>query len=212
MKNLLDKWRVLLDEGYTGIAGGVSLPAGKPSSPCPQDHEQNGMDEFGEPICRPKPRIKEKKKLFKKAKIVPYNFDWGLLGEEEKIIIRKRKDAIIFINDNPQLDIYLDNPKGTTKKFGGDTNIKLPFDYGELPDIINPADGMGWDIVISPSSGKDDENLKVVGYVAYNEKKPKALGNDKIILANDYYYSPEDRIEIENVFSMMDYFDPVVWF
>jgi hypothetical protein len=47
MKDLLDKWRVLLDEGYTGIAGGVSLPAGKPSSPCPQDHEQNGMDEFG---------------------------------------------------------------------------------------------------------------------------------------------------------------------
>jgi len=77
MKNLLDKWRVLLDEGYTGIAGGVSLPAGKPSSPCPQDHEQNGMDEFGEPICRPKPKIKEKKKLFKKAKIVPYNLHCG---------------------------------------------------------------------------------------------------------------------------------------
>lgn len=212
MKNLLDKWRVLLDEGYTGIAGGVSLPAGKPSSPCPQDHEQNGMDEFGEPICRPKPKIKEKKKLFKKAKIVPYNFDWGLLGEEEKITIRKRKDVVNFINDNPQLEIHLDNPKGTTKKFGGKTKIKLPFDYGEFPDIINPADGMGWDIIIVPSSSKDDENLKVVGYVAYNEKRAKALGNDKIILANDRSYSSEDRTKIEDVFSMMDYFDPVVWF
>jgi hypothetical protein len=82
----------------------------------------------------------------------------------------------------------------------------------EFPDIINPADGMGWDIIIVPSSSKDDENLKVVGYVAYNEKRAKALGNDKIILANDYSYSPKDRTKIENVFSMMDYFDPVVWF
>lgn len=212
MKGLLDKWRSILSEGYTGIAGGVTMPAGKASSPCPQDFEQNGFHPDGQPYCRPKPKIKEKKKLFKKAKIVPYNFDWGLLDEEEKLTVRKRRDVIALINDNPELEIFLDNPRGTSKKFGSSTQFKLPFDYGELPDVINPADGMGWDIVIVPSSKKQDDNLKAVGYVAYNEKRPQSLGNDKIILASNSYYNPKDRLDVENVFSVMDYFDPVVWF
>ena len=98
------------------------------------------------------------------------------------------------------------------KKFGGEVKIILPFDYGEWPHLINPADNMGWDLIVVPSSNANDENLLPVGYVAYNENKPTALFNDKIILAPNHNYSSNDRETIEDVFKSMDYFDNPVWY
>ena len=70
---------------------------------------------------------------------------------------------------------------------------------------------MGWDLIIVPSATKNDEDLVPVGYAAYNEKIPEAMGNDKIIIAPNKKYSQQDRKVIEDVFSKMNYFDPVVW-
>lgn len=205
-------WRKFLNENaYAFGTVGVNVASGHISSQCPQGEEQNGIDEFGEPICRPKPEVDEKKKLFKKAKIQPYNFDWGLLGEDDKMIVPTRKGIIDYVRENPKQKINLDNPKGSIKNFAGQTKIKLPFDYGEWVDLINPEDNMGWDLIIVPSATKDDEDLVPVGYAAYNEKIPEAMGNDKIIIAPNKKYSQQDRKVIEDVFSKMDYFDPVVW-
>ena len=208
----MTSWRKLLNENaYAMGTVGVNVASGHISSQCPQGEEQNGMDEFGEPICRPKPEIEEKKRLFKKAKIQPYNFDWGLLGEGDRMIVPTRKGIIDYIRANPNQKIHLDNPKGYIKKFRSETEVKLPFDYGEWPHLINPEDNMGWDLIIVPSATKDNDNLIPVGYVAYNELKPEAMGNDKIIISPDKIYSSEDRKIIEDLFSKMDYFDPVVW-
>ena len=206
-------WRRLLKENaYAMGTFGVNVASGHVSSQCPQGEEQNGFHPDGRPFCRPKPEMREKKKLFKKAKIEPYNFDWGLLSEEDKEIISTRQEMISYAKDTPEAPKHIDNPKGSTKKFGGDVNITLPFDYGEWPHLINPADNMGWDLIIVPSSDARQIDLLPVGYVTYNERKPKALFNDKIILAPAKKYSSEDRKKIEQVFRKMDYFDPVVWF
>ena len=167
------------------------MPAGKPSSPCPQGEEQNGFHPDGRPFCRPKPELKE---------------------NEDNIIIDTRKEIIDFIRNNPDQEIYLDKPKGSIKKFGGKIPIKLPFDYGEWPRLINPTDNMGWDLIIVQTASKNDENLVPVGYVAYNENKPSALWNDKIIIAPNKRYTSDDREIIESVFAQMDYFDNPVWY
>ena len=39
------------------IAGGVSMPAGKASSPCPQGEFQNGFHPDGTPYCKTKPKL-----------------------------------------------------------------------------------------------------------------------------------------------------------
>lgn len=191
MKQLFQNWRRLLKENaYAMGTFGVNVASGKPSSPCPQGEEQNGFYPDGEPYCRPKPELQGK----------------------NKITIDTRQEIVDFIRNNPNQKIYLDNPRGTTKKFGGIIPIKLPFDYGEWSDLINPEDGAGWDLIIVPSATKDSNNLIPIGYCAYNEKKPKSMGNDKIIIAPDGEYDFNDRKTIESVFSQMNYFDPVVWY
>ncbi len=213
MKKLFKNWRRLIKENaYAMGTTGVNVASGHISSQCPQGEEQNGFHPDGRPFCRPKPEMREKKKLFKKAKIEPYNFDWGLLSEDDKEIISTRQEMINYAKDNPDAPKHIDKPKGSTKKFGGEVKIILPFDYGEWPHLINPADNMGWDLIVVPSSNANDENLLPVGYVAYNENKPTAMFNDKIILAPNRSYSSGDREVIDNVFKSMDYFDNPVWY
>ena len=71
---------------------------------------------------------------------------------------------------------------------------------------------MGWDLIIVPTATQDDKDLRPVGYVAYNEKKPAAMFNDKIIVAPDKKYTSQDRRLIKSVFDQMDYFDDPVWY
>jgi hypothetical protein len=189
VKQIVENWRRRLKE-MSFMPGGVSMPAGKASSPCPQGEEQNGFHADGEPFCRPKPELEGK----------------------DEMTIDTRQEIINFIKNDPDQKIYLDSPKGSMKKFGGRKEIRLPFDYGEWPDLINPADNKGWDLIIVPSATKDDNDLIPVGYVAYNEKKPSAMFNDKIIIAPEGKYKSRDRKIIESVFSQMDYFDNPVWY
>ena len=71
---------------------------------------------------------------------------------------------------------------------------------------------MGWDLIIVPTATATDDDLVPVGYVAYNENKPTAMFNDKIILAPSQNYTSADREAIDNVFKSMDYFDNPVWY
>ncbi len=78
--------------------------------------------------------------------------NWREFLKEEKRTINTKEELIDLIRQDPKQEIYLDNPKGTTKKFGGVNPRVLPFDYGEYPQLINPADGMGGDFLLTLSS------------------------------------------------------------
>ena len=110
--------------------------------------------------------------------------------------------------------IYLDNPMGTEKSFGRgkENKVELPFDYGEYPDIINPADNMGWDLIIVPSATKDDELLMPVGHVEYSKDRRDKQGNDKIIIAPNTQYTDEDKAIIDDFFANLEGFQPVRWY
>ena len=136
--------------------------------------------------------------------------NWREFLKEEKRTINTKEELIDLIRQDPKQEIYLDNPKGTTKKFGGVNPRVLPFDYGEWSDLINPADGMGWDLIIVPSAGNKRENLIPVGYLQYAEGTGKE-GNDKIIIAPGGKYSQEDLNIIEDFFFPMERFEDVRW-
>jgi hypothetical protein len=150
--------------------------------------------------------------------------NWREYLTEEKKIINSKEKLIKIVNDNPDQEIFLDNPKGTTKKFGGVDPIELPFNYGEYPELINPADGMGWDIVIVPSSNEDDKDLLPVGHVSYSgdeeeweenssREMPKDLvDNHKIIVASGGNYTAEDKTLITSFFKQRWQFEEVAWY
>ena len=166
-----------------------------------------------------------KKKIFKIAS------EYGPIEEQEATF----NEVIETLSDNSNQLIYLDNPKGSAKSFG-DKNLKMPFDYGEYPEFINPSDEMGWDIVIVPSaSGEfkdiirgDEHSLEPVGLVPVNpssedwsentrtDENPKGkappVGNDKIVLAPKGIYSNEDREVVDNFFDGLWQFEKVVWY
>jgi hypothetical protein len=125
--------------------------------------------------------------------------------------ISTREGIINYITNNPDQEIYLDNPKGSAKAFGANEKTRLPFDYGEWPQLINPADNMGWDLIIVPSATQQDPNLIPVGYLAYSNTRPEKLGNDKIIIAPDGNYTQNDKTIIEDFFLGFGSFEPAVW-
>jgi len=138
-------------------------------------------------------------------------------------LIRSKKDLLIFLKNNPDQKIHLDSPKGTTKKFGGLKSVTLPFDYGEWPKLINPADKMGWDLIIVPSNNKNTKNLLPAGEVNYKDEKeiwdrvgkekPEGINNNsKIILAANSEASGEDKKVINTFFSKLIQFKPVIWY
>jgi hypothetical protein len=143
--------------------------------------------------------------------------------ENEKKIVNTKEEVIEIIKKNPNYEIYLDNPRGTTKKFGGLDPKVLPFDYGEWPELVNPADQMGWDLVIVPSASDKDDNLTPVGFIDYNtdpsiwERVGKKMNagienNSKIVLAPYGWYSTNDQEVLENFFGSLIQFKPIIWF
>ena len=126
-------------------------------------------------------------------------------------IIPTLREIVNYIGNIPNQEINLDNPKGSYKGFGREERIPLPFDYGEYPFLINPADNLGWDIIIVPSSSKNDKKLIPVGHVQYTGR-PDKEGNDKIIIAPRGQYSSEDKEIIDGFFDPLDRFKPVKWY
>jgi hypothetical protein len=138
-------------------------------------------------------------------------------------VVNTREELIDIITRSPNQEIFVDTPRGNTKKFGGLTKMVLPFDYGEYPSLINPADNMGWDVIIVPSSSERNLNLLPVGHIQYydnddvwekvgKEKLENISLNTKIILANDGNYYIEDKNVIEHFFKQLIQFKPVVWY
>ena len=143
--------------------------------------------------------------------------------ENEKKVVSSKEEVIEIIKNNSNYEIYLDNPRGTTKKFGGLFPRVLPFDYGEWPDLVNPADNMGWDLVIVPSASDKDEDLAPVGTIDYKtepeiwekvgkEMSPGIGNNTKIILAPYGWYSASDKEVLDNFFGDLIQFKPIEWF
>jgi hypothetical protein len=150
--------------------------------------------------------------------------NWREYLTEENKIINSKEELINIIRKNPDQKIFLDNPKGTTKKFGGVDPIELPFNYGEYPELVNPADNMGWDIVIVPSSDENDKDLLPVGHVSYTGNKEEwkdnssrampedLVDNHKIIVASGGKYTGADKALIVNFFEQRWQFKEVVWY
>ena len=115
-------------------------------------------------------------------------------------IIPTLREIVTYIGNVPNQEINLDNPKGSYKGFGREEKIPLPFDYGEYPFLINPADNLGWDIIIVPSSSKNDKKLIPVGHV------------HKIIIAPKGQYTSHDKDIIDGFFDPLDRFKPVKWY
>ena len=154
----------------------------------------------------------KKKNIFKKWK--------KFLSES---VVKTREELLDIITRSPNQEIFVDTPAGNTKKFGGLVKTVLPFDYGEYPRLINPADDMGWDVIIVPSSSERNLNLLPVGHVQYYEdddiwekvgkEKPENISlNTKIILANDGNYYIDDKSVIEDFFKQLIQFKAVVWY
>ena len=130
--------------------------------------------------------------------------------KRDKVEIPTLEEIVTLIKNVPDQLINLDNPKGSYKGFGREEKIPLPFDYGEYPNLINPADDMGWDIIIVPSSSKNDKQLIPVGYIQY-DNWPEKEGNDKLIIAPSGQYTSEDKAVIDGFFDPLDRFKPVNW-
>ena len=157
----------------------------------------------------------------------------------EDIEIDGVQHAVEYLHENPGKFIFLDNPRGSRKRFGQKNRRIMPFHYGEFTEITNPADDMGWDVVVVPSAFTEEEdakrehipsghNLVPVGYVPVNdsqeewsektrsasrpEGKPAPVGNDKIILAPDGVYTEADQRSIEDFFGSMWNFKKTIWF
>ena len=113
---------------------------------------------------------------------------------------------LIKSEEGSEIKIFIDVPKGSLKGFGATEKNPVPFDYGEFPDYINSADGMGWDLIIAPSeSGKEWNkigNLLPVGKVKYKEGSGKE-GNDKIVMASGGKISEEDKEALKVFFGKM---------
>ncbi len=133
-------------------------------------------------------------------------------GMPQSRVVQTRDELVDLIRSSPHQTISIDGPKGSTKKFGGDVPLELPFDYGEYPMLTNPADGMGWDIILLPMSHKSDINLLPVGHVSYKGDHLDKVGNDKIILAKNGIVSDESKVFINEFFETLEQFDVVVWY
>ena len=137
----------------------------------------------------------------------------------KKKIIKTPKALFGFLREHEDLKINIDSPKGSKKGFGDKKRV-LPFDYGEIIGVINPADDMGWDIIFPPSKAPKGKTLLPVGIVRVSDDKDlwkeKAnmsppIGNDKIIVSIDGKIKEEDKETINDFFNTMWQFKKVKW-
>jgi hypothetical protein len=223
-------------KGPKGSAGGWVDCNTCRKGKCKPCGRQEGEKRKKYPACRPTPAACKKYKATKGK-------SWGKGGkrksalqeffkvaneypiEIEKYEVEDYKD---LINLNGEMldaaDIFLDNPIGSKKSFSGGEKRELPFDYGEIKDFINPADDMGWDIIIVPSQSGNDANqtfegYQFVGIVKYNQSKEdwKEEGqsspgeNHKLIIAIDGEYEESDVETLEDFFDTWQ-FEEIEWF
>jgi hypothetical protein len=170
-------------------------------------------------------KIQKLKKLALQLKNISTSDAWKKTNNLADIMASKKKeidspkDLFKFLEKNKDLKINIDSPKGSKKGFGNKKRV-LPFDYGEIVGVINPADNMGWDIIFPPSEKPTGKNLTPIGIIKINDDKEiwkeradKAppIGNDKIIVSADGIISDEDRKIISDFFETMWQFKKIKW-
>jgi hypothetical protein len=138
----------------------------------------------------------------------------NLLFEDERRIVTFEEVIDILTDHLPRLKI--EELKNVGRKWGSPNPI--PFDYGELPDLINPADNMGWDVIIAPDADKNHKFLRITGYVPVNDNahlipppngnKP---GNHKLILGEFGKTSNGSMIKLKKWFQDLNQFDDIVF-
>jgi hypothetical protein len=148
----------------------------------------------------------------------------GYLNENKQTL--SFDEVIRLLRNNPDQERSLDMQKNQgTKSFGGvfKPPINVPFDYGEYPNLINSADGMGWDFIIADESNVSDTNLQPVGYFSYYEDEdlwdkhnvdmPENVGdNHKIVLAQDAQISAAEKELLIKFFGPMWHFKEPEWY
>lgn len=140
-----------------------------------------------------------------------------MAGKKKEIV--SPKALFKFLEKNEDLKINIDSPKGSKKGFGDKKRV-LPFDYGEIVGVINPADNMGWDIIFPPSQKPTGKNLIPIGIIKVNgdkeiwkEKADKLppTGNDKIIVSSNGKILEDDKKIINEFFKPMWQFEKIKW-
>ena len=134
--------------------------------------------------------------------------------KKEQIVLKTRSELYDYLKKHPESNknIEIDRPKGSKKWSDGKNKKVLTFDYGEWTNLINPADKMGWDLIIMPKYDKNTSNLEPIGHLTYKDEAGKEKKNDKIILAPNSKYTDEEKQEIDDFFSDVDVFKPIVWY
>ena len=153
--------------------------------------------------------------------------NWNKFLNEEKQVVSTREELVDLLRDNPDQKRKLDMRKGEGRKsFGGvfKPPVRVEFDYGEFPELINPADGMGWDIILADNSNIDDDNLLPVGHFSYIQDKDlwsnhgvydmpeKIGGNSKIVLSKDGNISDAEKQHLTKFFEDMWQFKDPEWY
>lgn len=134
----------------------------------------------------------------------------NLLFESERIKVPLKK--ILEMSFSKNLPVKVEKNKGDT--YWNDT---IPFYYGEYPNYINPADNMGWDVIII-SDDQNFDNLTCHGVVPIYEhanliepphgNKP---GNHKLIISN-HVLTKEEKTLINEFFKNKPAFLKPVYF
>ena len=98
-----------------------------------------------------------------------------------KIIVKNYKDMLKV--DISKYKIHIEKKIGDFKKFKTKSYIKLPFEYGEIVNLVNPSDNLFWDIIIVPSQSnnnkyiKENHKYKVCGIIRENNNNLKGNNN-----------------------------------
>lgn len=136
-----------------------------------------------------------------------------LFENEDKYISYEK---IVEIGRKSPLNIKVEKHRGTYMRWN--KNVIAQFDYGDVVDMFNRVDNMGWDIIIVPSSSERD-NLLIAGVV---EVRPDAdtipypegniPGNHKLLLAKDGKVNQNDIRHLTYYFSTTKPFLPPKFF
>lgn len=136
-------------------------------------------------------------------------------NEIKKILFEKVEKTVSFedileTGIKYKLPVFIESKKGTIQKWN--KNIPIPFDYGEIPGYLNPADNMPWDILVAPTSST--ENLLISGVVLVkpdanklNRKEGNKPGNHKLILSSNGILTPKDKNILNEYFSDLKAFE-----
>jgi len=138
-------------------------------------------------------------------------------------VVGTKEELIDIVSSNTSLKKNIDAAKGTgTKTFGGVKRQVVTFDYGEWPNLINPADNMGWDFILAPESSVNDDNLLPVGILSYIGDRdlwdsngigmpPGVAGNHKIILSGGGKISQKEKSHLNKYFQELWQFKNIEW-